>query len=95
MKKQNVDKSSEENKKNPHVSIHDTKVKINVEIIATALTIIEMIIKIMMRLAIQMIILVLIDNLLIIIGKKETNEPKEEEYKPEDINTNTILILKN
>ena len=38
-----------------------------------------MIIKIMMRLAIQMIILVLIDNLLIIIGKKETNEPKEEE----------------
>ena len=79
MKKQNVDKSSEENKKNSHVSIHDTKAKINVEIIATALTIIEMIIKIMMRLAIQMIILVLIDNLLIIIGKKETNEPKEEE----------------
>ena len=79
MKKQNVDKSSEEKKKNPHVSIHVTKVKINVEIIATALTIIEMIIKIMMRLAIQMIILVLIDNLLIIIGKKETNEPKEEE----------------
>ena len=41
----------------------------------------EMKITIMIRLVIQMIILVLIDNLLIIIGKKETNEPKEEEYK--------------
>ena len=95
MKKQNVDKSSEENKKSPHVSIHDTKDQINVEIISTALTLMEMKITIMIRLVIQMIILVLIDNLLIIIGKKETNEPKEEEYKPEDINTNTILILKN
>ena len=89
MKKQNDDKSSEENKKNPNVSIHDTKIKINFENDSNSSYINgnenynnDVIVQSNDNTSIDR---QFIHN----YPKEETNEPKVEENKPEDINTNT------
>ena len=89
MKKQNDDKSSEENKKNPNVSIHVTMVKINFENDSNSSYINgnenynnDVIVQSNDNTSIDR---QFIHN----YPKEETNVPKVEENKPEDINTNT------